>query len=78
MDKSIYIAGIPHGFTISGYRYSLAHPVIRQLYTQYKDWRQLPKSMPISDAERRSFEKNIDKMIADGKIEVESEKELNG
>lgn len=70
VDESIYISGAPRGFSETGYRYNLNHPIINHLYTQYKKWRNLPEHMPMSDKERHSFERNIDKMIEDGKLVV--------
>lgn len=70
VDSTIYIKGALTHFTYTGYKYNVNHPVIHQLYTQYKEWRGLPSAMPISDKERRSFELNVDKMIAEGRIKV--------
>lgn len=70
VNSDIYIQGVPRGFSFNGYRYSLRHPLIAHLYEQYKDWRKLPQSMPISDKARREFEAHIDKMIDEGKIVV--------
>lgn len=70
VNSDIYINGEPRGFGATGYRYSLRHPLIAHLYRQYKDWRKLPPSMPISDKHRREFEAHIDKMIDEGKIVV--------
>lgn len=70
VNSDIYINGEPRGFGVTGYRYSLRHPLIAHLYHQYKDWRKLPPSMPISDKNRREFEAHIDKMIDEGKIVV--------
>lgn len=70
VNGDIYSNGQPRGFSPTGYRYNLQHSLIMHLYVQYKEWRKLPPSMPISDKHRREFEAHIDKMIDEGKIVV--------
>ena len=42
-----------------GYRLNLNHPKINELYRRYKEWKGLPVTMPLTDAERRDFEEYV-------------------
>lgn len=57
-EESIYAAGNPYGF-----RYNINHPYINKLYRRYKVWKDI-KGRPPRDAERREFEKYLDKLFA--------------
>lgn len=70
VDDTIYRRGELSNFSHIGYRYNINHPVINQLWEQYKAFRGLPQNMAPPDKERWSFEKNVDKMIDEGRIIV--------
>lgn len=43
-----------------GFRYNVNHPMVRELYTRFKDWKEIGH-YPLSDEERREFEGWLDK-----------------
>ena len=46
-----------------GYKLNINHPLIRDLYTRYKRWKNIPYNVPLSDNERLEFEDYIEKHI---------------
>lgn len=42
-----------------GFKFNVNHPKINALYRRYKEWKGLPQSMPISNADRFEFEKYL-------------------
>lgn len=55
--ENIFVDGNPYGYLLN-----ISHPRIRELYWRFKDWKGIPRNMPMSDAERLEFE-----MLALGK-----------
>ncbi len=52
---SVFNQGNPYG-----YRYNLSHPMVRELYYRFKDWKEIGH-YPLSDEERMEFEGWLDK-----------------
>lgn len=46
-----------------GYKLNINHPLIRDLYTRYKRWRNIPYNTPLSDNERFEFEDYAEKHL---------------
>lgn len=42
-----------------GYRVDISKPKYRKLYERYKKWKGIPRWCPLSDAERREFERYV-------------------
>ena len=42
-----------------GYRVNINAPGVRELYYRYKKWRGIPRWCPLSDAQRREFERYV-------------------
>ena len=42
-----------------GYRVNVNHSRINELYRRYKAWKGLPCNMPLTDEQRKDFEKYI-------------------
>lgn len=55
---SIFSFGNPFG-----YKYNVNHPKINDLYRRYKKWKGIPESSPMSNEQRREFERYIDGLL---------------
>ena len=52
--ESIFIDGNPYGYLLD-----ISHPRIAPLYWRYKEWKGIPRNIPMSDAERFEFESYV-------------------
>lgn len=55
LNTSIYLHNNKQGF-----RYNINHPKINELYRRYKKWQGIPQGDPLSNEQRRDFEKYLD------------------
>lgn len=50
-----------------GYQLNINHPIIKEYYYRYKEYKGIPRSIPLTDSERFEFEeiiiKNFKKII---------------
>lgn len=54
-----------------GYQVNINHPLIQPLYYRFKNWKDIPRSFPLSDEERFEFENYIkDKFLRNFKKAV--------
>ena len=51
-----------------GYRYNVNHQQIRQRYSRFKQYINVPEHIPLSDIQRAEFERHMDKLFEKGKL----------
>lgn len=51
-----------------GYRYNVNHPQVRQRYSRFKQYINVPEHIPLSDIQRAEFERHMDKLFENGKL----------
>lgn len=49
---NIYVRNNPYGF-----RLNVTHPMINEYFKRYQKWKGLPQHFPITDEQRREFER---------------------
>lgn len=49
---NIYASGNPQGFMLN-----ISHPKIAEYYRRFKAWKGLPQQFPITNEQRREFER---------------------
>lgn len=77
VDESIYIQSEPKGFSPTGYIYNLNHPQILRFYKQFKAKHGLSERWPISDEQRRAFDRAVTRTIDAGVLIVKKEQKNN-